>query len=95
MAQAGGPNRAHPDTAEYLEKHGLQVFFAEVGDILCFQGAMEVKGGGWASAAHSNFRDNVFLNMSRKICLLTSYHPAAVRETTPLRSLALGSQGSM
>jgi hypothetical protein len=29
---------------------------------------------GWASAAHSNFRANVFLNNSRNICLLTSYH---------------------
>eukprot|EP01046_Picozoa_sp_COSAG06_P049857 COSAG06_NODE_7763_length_2384_cov_1.602188_2_plen_253_part_00 len=29
---------------------------------------------GWASAAHSNFRDNVFLNMSHNICLLTSYN---------------------
>jgi hypothetical protein len=29
---------------------------------------------GWASAAGSNFRDNVFLNNSRNICLLTSYY---------------------
>ena len=41
---------------------------------------------GWASAAHSNFRDNVFLNMSRKICLLTSYHPAAVRHSATQES---------
>lgn len=30
---------------------------------------------GWASAALSNFRDNVFLNMSSNVCLLISYHP--------------------
>lgn len=29
---------------------------------------------GWASAAGSNFRDNVFLNNSAGICLLTGYH---------------------
>jgi hypothetical protein len=29
---------------------------------------------GWASAADSNFKDNVFLNNSRNICLLTNYH---------------------
>eukprot|EP01051_Picozoa_sp_SAG22_P008108 SAG22_NODE_600_length_8677_cov_18.222429_6_plen_309_part_00 len=29
---------------------------------------------GWASASSSNFRNNVFLNNSRNICLLTSYY---------------------
>ena len=29
---------------------------------------------GWASAAGSNFRENVFLNNSANICLLTGYH---------------------
>lgn len=32
---------------------------------------------GWASAADSNFQDNVFLNNSRNICLLTNYHGTA------------------
>ena len=46
--------------------------FPTFGQLLAVNSSTE----GWASATHSNFRDNVFLNNSGgNICLLTSYHP--------------------
>ena len=42
---------------------------------------------GWASAAGSNFRDNVFLNNSAgNVCLLTSYHGTCSCTTPSLRN---------
>ena len=37
--------------------------------------AVNSSTSGWASAAHSNFQRNVFLNNSANVCLLHSYHP--------------------